>query len=406
MSASSDRDFAGLYDEHLDFVWRNLRALGVPVADVEDAAQDTFVVAYRRREDFRTGASMRAWLYGIARRVAYRQRRGGGRRARLADAFAIEPRESSSLEGLAQTQQAWALAMAALDGLPPAQREAYWLTEFEGLTAAQAGAALGVSGNTISSRLRSARQALARHGEVLRAREDGELQRCVAQVGRPSAAQRRTAVAALAGRLAVLSKAAAPGLGGLALWGTIAAAGLVTLGVGVALNSGADTPSVPLRSAVAATERPPEPRPTRPAPKHPAAAPAETAPVVSAQAPAAPAALPADARREASTPAPATASTLAAEAKLVRAIKAAVSTDPQAALELAERHAARFPRGLLSAEASSLRAGALCRLGRETEAKLAAQSLPSTHPSAAVARLGCPQEKTTNSAASGELGDI
>ncbi len=400
MPAASERDFTALYDQHLDFVWRNLRALGVPVADVEDAAQDTFVVAYRRRGDFHTGASMRAWLYGIARRVAYRQRRGGGRRARLADALAIEPRESSSLEALAQAEQAWGLAMAALDALPPAQREAYWLTEFEGLTAAQAGAALGVSGNTISSRLRSARQGLARHGEVLRARDDGELQRCVARVGRPSAAQRRTAAAALLVRLGALSKVASPGLGGLALWGTIAAAGLVTVGLGLALNSGADTPSV-VPGPVAGTDRPPAPRPNPPAPNQPVAASTETAPVVSAPAPAAPSG-PEDGRRQASTAAPAAASTLAAEAKLVRAIKGAVSTDPRAALKLAERYGGRFPQGVLSAEAAALRVDALCRLGREPAAKLAAQSLPATHPSATVARQGCPREKTTNPASPGE----
>lgn len=371
---TSDIDFSALYSRHLDFVWRNLRALGVPASDLDDATQDTFVVAYRRRDDFRPGASMRAWLYGIARRVAYRQRRGGGRRARLAEAVVAEPRETASLEAIAEEHQAWSRALAFLDTLPDAQREAYWLTEIEGLTAAQAGAALGVSGNTISSRLRAARQAVARHGEVMQARDAGELQRALRRGSGPSAAQRRSTVAALAIRLGALTKGAAPGLAGLGLKAWITAAA-VTVGVGVGVAAARSDAEVPRLASPAVAPREPvtpvpdvEPSPavvSRPvAPAPPVEAPVESAVVAKAR------------PRRASNP---SAETLAEEAKLVRAIKANVQRDPARALVLVTEHGQRFPDGVLVHEATALRVQAACTLGRVSEAERAAANLPAGH---------------------------
>ena len=248
---ASDHDFSALYAEHLDFVWRNLRALGVPASDVEDATQDTFVVAYRRRDDFHEGASMRGWLYGIARRVAYRQRRGGGRRQRLADAVAREPQVSPSLEEAVAIRAAWAEAMSVLDSLPALQREAYWLTEIEGLTAAAAGAALGVSGNTVSSRLRAARQALDRNAAVRQARAEGALRRAARSHIEPSASQRRRASAAIVAQLAapVLPLV---GAAKLALAGVAAA---VVVGGG-ALVATADDSSAPPTAVADSTQGP------------------------------------------------------------------------------------------------------------------------------------------------------
>jgi hypothetical protein len=79
--------FHALYREHFDFVFRNLRRLGVPAASVDDALQDVFVVVLRRLDGFREGTHPKAWLFAIALRVA-----GNYRRARRAGAG---PRPSS-----------------------------------------------------------------------------------------------------------------------------------------------------------------------------------------------------------------------------------------------------------------------------------------------------------------------
>ncbi len=395
--ASSDIDFAALYSRHLDFVWRNLRALGVQTAELDDATQDTFVVAYRRRDDFRPEASMQAWLYGIAKRVAFRQRRGGGRRARLVEAVAAEPRGQPSLEAVVEDHQAWTMALVFLDALPTAQREAYWLTEIEGLTAAQAGAALGVSSNTVSSRLRTARQSLARHGDVMRARDAGELRRALRGHTGPSADQRRRAAAALSVKLGALSKVAV--LGGLGPWiGAAAAAAAIAWGASSLRAPDEVARTVPAQPAAVVATPPGSAEPAL----EPAAAPsAEPRPVPQAPAvpPAVPSALP---RPSARTRAPHDADLLAEEAALVRAIKTSVSSDPTRALALVAQHGRRFPQGVLVHEACALRVQAACSLGRTAEALAAAEALPPGHAWASGCRRSSSEEKPTNTDRPGE----
>jgi RNA polymerase sigma-70 factor (ECF subfamily) len=45
---SDDARLARLVQDHHVFVWRSLRRLGVPVADVDDATQKVFLIAARR----------------------------------------------------------------------------------------------------------------------------------------------------------------------------------------------------------------------------------------------------------------------------------------------------------------------------------------------------------------------
>ena len=63
--------FRAMYEGHVDFVWRNLRRLGVAEADVDDRTQEVFVVAHRRFADFvDRGPGPRGWLFQIVLRVA------------------------------------------------------------------------------------------------------------------------------------------------------------------------------------------------------------------------------------------------------------------------------------------------------------------------------------------------
>ena len=57
------REFASVYREHHDRVWRCLAALGVPEPWIDDATQDVFVIVYRRFADYDGRASMRAWRF-------------------------------------------------------------------------------------------------------------------------------------------------------------------------------------------------------------------------------------------------------------------------------------------------------------------------------------------------------
>ena len=72
-------DFRKIYDEHVAFVWRSLRRLGVAESSLKDAVQDVFVVVHRRLGEWQGRAAVTTWLFAIARRVASGYRRRSGR---------------------------------------------------------------------------------------------------------------------------------------------------------------------------------------------------------------------------------------------------------------------------------------------------------------------------------------
>jgi RNA polymerase sigma-70 factor (ECF subfamily) len=156
--ATESRGFDDLYTRHFNFVWRNLRRLGVPEALVEDAAQDTFVVVHRKLSDLRPDASAKAWLFGIALRVAHDYRRTRQRKPALSlDAETQASPERSPFEQTANAQASRVL-QRFLASLDPDKRAVFVLAELEEMSAPEMSEALGAGVNTIYSRLRSARE--------------------------------------------------------------------------------------------------------------------------------------------------------------------------------------------------------------------------------------------------------
>jgi RNA polymerase sigma-70 factor (ECF subfamily) len=64
-----------IFDEHARYVWRTLRHLGIPEADVPDLCQEVFVTVNRKLPSFEGRSTLRTWLYGICIRVASEHRR-------------------------------------------------------------------------------------------------------------------------------------------------------------------------------------------------------------------------------------------------------------------------------------------------------------------------------------------
>jgi len=165
--------FDRVYAEQFEFVWRNLRRLGVADAALRDSAQEVFLVVHRRFAEYEARGSLRAWLYSIVRRVAADERRWRRRKqpqssedvAQLVDTGAPGP-ERQAIES-----QSLRLLLSLLDQLEPEKRDVLVLSDIEGLSAPEVSAALDVNLNTVYSRLRTARQemraALDRHREHL-----------------------------------------------------------------------------------------------------------------------------------------------------------------------------------------------------------------------------------------------
>jgi RNA polymerase sigma-70 factor (ECF subfamily) len=128
--------------------------------DALDVTADTFLVAWRRRSELPPEPDeARAWLFGVARGCLLNLLRGDRRSQRLGQRL-LEASDVDSLpdparihEGRSDTRE----VRRALDALSADDRELVTLTAWEGLTPAQAGAALGLTPTAARSRLHRAR---------------------------------------------------------------------------------------------------------------------------------------------------------------------------------------------------------------------------------------------------------
>lgn len=153
-------DFTAVYREHAKFLFSVLRRLRVHESAVDDALQEVFVVAYRRRRSFQEGASLRSWLYGITIRVARSHNRKAALRRMVFYPLRAEDEAVESTSGYDSVENNEALAVvdSILEKMPRKQREVFVLMELEELSAQESASILRCNVNTIYSRLRLARE--------------------------------------------------------------------------------------------------------------------------------------------------------------------------------------------------------------------------------------------------------
>jgi RNA polymerase sigma-70 factor (ECF subfamily) len=162
---------------HFDFVWRSLRRLGVPQTDVDDCAQQVFMVASRKLGSIQED-SARSFLFGTAMRVASDARRSRTRRREVNDDDTAEPADPGpDPEEAAQRQRARAVLDQVLDAMPIELRAPFVLFELEELPTAEIAVILDLPVGTVASRLRRAREEFQAIVARLRARDDFQLNR-------------------------------------------------------------------------------------------------------------------------------------------------------------------------------------------------------------------------------------
>lgn len=157
-----------LVDREHAFVWRSLRRLGVPMTDVDDAAQKVFLVAARRLTEIPHGREQ-AFLFSTAMRVASNERRAE-RRKRSAGPDALDDMvaPSKSPEDVASDR---ALLDALLEPLPLDLRSVVILFELEQLTTEEIGQMLDLPPGTVASRIRRARELIEAQMKRMRAQD-------------------------------------------------------------------------------------------------------------------------------------------------------------------------------------------------------------------------------------------
>ncbi len=391
MRLPSSLAFDAIYEDHFRFVWSTLLRLGVPRHAVEDASQETFLVVHRRLGDFEGRGSPRAWLFGIARRVAFRVRRSQDRRRRKISALRAERPLATPLDEAVAHRQLSALLLGALDELDDDKRVALTLHVFEDMSGPQVAEVLGLKVDTAYSRIKAGRRALKRVlGERGVDADIGSLVRATREQTRPGTDARERVAALLAAPVSALSGPAAAGLS----WKVVALAasvGVVALGGIQTLRAQDPAPLATEPSVVAPAstfESPPVAAASSRGQRRPALAPiptserAEPTHATTASRPYAP--------KVSSGPEPApgpepTSVGLRAEVALIdRATAALRADDAPAALAVLAEHAKRFPSGQLAGERRAYRAVALCTAGNTQQGRAEARLSRAAGPSKAL----------------------
>ena len=162
MSRGDETAFLLLYQRHRDTTFRFAYRMLGSVELAEDVTHDCFLSLIRRPERFDSSrASLRTYLYSAVRNLVLKRFRKTGNETsveHLPEAFA--PSDSGGpLRRLLDEELALEV-QRAISALPPLQREALVLFEYEQQTLAEIAEIAGADVGTVKSRLHRARARL------------------------------------------------------------------------------------------------------------------------------------------------------------------------------------------------------------------------------------------------------
>jgi len=158
-------DVRSVYREHARFVWLSLQRLGIHVADLDDVAQDVFVIVHKRLRTFDRRSRVTTWLFGICMRVAanYRRRRRWTHEVLSGGSDDDRPSSLVAADDILVRREQRELAEHALNRLEIAKRATFVMFEIESLSCLEIAELMNVPVGTVYSRLHSARRQLEKH---------------------------------------------------------------------------------------------------------------------------------------------------------------------------------------------------------------------------------------------------
>ena len=154
--------FQILYERYRDPIFRFAYRLLGSVEAAEDVTHDCFLSLIKEPRRFdATRASLRTYVYAAARNLAAKRYHSSGRETGLDD-LADEPSVADHHGPVARVleNELASEVERAVASLPPLQREALVLFEFEDLSLAEIAAVVGADPNTVKARLFRAREKL------------------------------------------------------------------------------------------------------------------------------------------------------------------------------------------------------------------------------------------------------
>lgn len=162
--AGDEAAFLLLYERHRAALFRFVYRMLNSVDAAEDVTQDCFLSLLRQPERFNVArASLRTYLFAMARNLVLKHFRDSGYEITV-DGLPEEPSLPSMPEPLHQLLSAEVSSQVrqAVAELPPLQREALVLFEYEELSLAEIAAIVGADVGTVKMRLHRAREQLRR----------------------------------------------------------------------------------------------------------------------------------------------------------------------------------------------------------------------------------------------------
>ena len=162
--AGDQAAFLELYERYREPIFRFAYRLLGSVEIAEDVTHDCFLGLIRKPENYRPErASLKTYLYAAARNLALKHFRSQGRETGL-DEVIEEPKDSPRRGPLRRLldEELATLVREAVFSLPPLQREALILFEYEGLSLNEVAEIAGTDAGAIKARLYRAREGMRR----------------------------------------------------------------------------------------------------------------------------------------------------------------------------------------------------------------------------------------------------
>jgi RNA polymerase sigma-70 factor (ECF subfamily) len=153
-------DFDALVRKCQDRVYNLCRYMLRNPEDAQDAAQDTFLKAYRGIKDFKPDAALYTWIYRIAVNTCLDYKRRTRRRPLNESLPEDRPSEAPSPDKEFESRQTGEALQSALQRLPGKLRAAIVMREIEGLSYEEISETLQISVGTVKSRISRARREL------------------------------------------------------------------------------------------------------------------------------------------------------------------------------------------------------------------------------------------------------